>query len=250
MKIFLNPPYHHGVPLAGTCSDFMPSDSKERFENLYQVPEYREYFRQQGWLEPGAITYKINRHGFRCDEFEDKECIVALGCSFTMGIGLPLHESWPQILGKKLQITPYTLAWGGAAADTCFRLAEYWLPELRPRAVFMLTPPANRFELIKAEGNPPIEVFMPNEHERDIEPFLKHYWTMNENGRLNNVKNKLAIQALCDKLNLPCIIYDVFDYMGKSREEVGYARDRMHAGPLAHYQLVERMLHDWHEKHA
>jgi hypothetical protein len=91
---------------------------------------------------------------------------------------------------------------------------------------------------------------MPTDNDRDIASFLKHYWTMDENCRLNNVKNKLAIQALCDKLGLPCFIYDVFDHMSKSREEVGYARDRGHAGPMAHYQLVERMLHDWHEKHA
>jgi hypothetical protein len=254
MKIFYNPPYHDGKPLAGQCLDFMPSDSQERFLDLCQVEEYREYFHKQGWLEPGAISYKINSYGFRCDEFGGKDCIVTLGCSFTMGIGLPVQDTWPQLLGKKLQITPYNLAWGGAAADTCFRLAEYWLPALRPKAVFMLTPPPSRFELIKAQQHPPVEVYMPSnsgdDSTRDIGSFLQHWYTMDENSRLNNTKNKLAIRALCDKLNLPCLIYDAFSHMSKSREEVGYARDRMHAGPLAHTNLVERMFNDWHEKHA
>ena len=73
MRQFKNPPWHPGVHHAGTTAEFMPTDTKESFETFCQVPEYLEYFKQQGWLEPGAITYKINSHGFRCEEIDDRE---------------------------------------------------------------------------------------------------------------------------------------------------------------------------------
>ena len=250
MRHFENPPWHPGVELANTVSDFMPTDTKESFEKLCQVPEYREYFRQQGWLEPGAITYKINSYGFRCDEFDDRDCMLALGCSFTIGIGLPVESIWPQIVGRQLGLVPYTMAWGGTSADTCFRLAEYWIPQLMPKAVFMLSPPPSRFELIRASGVP-IENYMPQSESlsaSEVDSFLKHWHTMDENSRLNQKKNKLAIQAMCAEHSIPCFMYDAFDHMAKSREEIGYARDRMHGGPGGHQRLAERMLDDWSKK--
>jgi hypothetical protein len=250
MRHFENPPWHPGVELANTVSDFMPTDTKESFEKLCQVPEYREYFRQQGWLEPGAITYKINSYGFRCDEFDDRDCMLALGCSFTIGIGLPVESIWPQIVGRQLGLVPYTMAWGGTSADTCFRLAEYWIPQLMPKAVFMLSPPPSRFELIRASGVP-IENYMPQSESlsaSEVDSFLKHWHTMDENSRLNQKKNKLAIQAMCAEHSIPCFMYDAFDHMAMSREEIGYARDRMHGGPGGHQRLAERMLDDWSKK--
>lgn len=251
MRQFENPPWHPGVNEANTVSEFMPTDTKESFEKLCQVPEYREYFRQQGWLEPGAITYAINSYGFRCEEFDDRDCIIALGCSFTVGIGLPVESTWPQIVGKALGLVPYTMAWGGSSADTCFRLAEYWVPRLRPKAVFMLTPPPNRFELIKATGVPPIDNYMPNSESNsatEIDGFLKHWHTMDENSRLNQKKNKLAIRAMCTEFDIPFYEYEAFGHMSLSREEIGYARDRMHGGAGGHAKLAERMLNDFSKK--
>ena len=251
MRHFENPPWHPGVHNAGTTSEFMPTDTKESFEKLCQVLEYREYFRQHGWLEPGAITYKFNKYGFRSDEIDDRDCMIALGCSFTIGIGLPLESTWPQIVGRQLGLVPYTMAWGGTSADTCFRLAEYWIPRLTPKAVFMLAPPPSRFELIRASGVPPIENYLPNSESHsasEIDSFLKHWHTMDENSRLNQKKNKLAIQAMCAEVGIPCFMYDAFDHMAMSREEIGYARDRMHSGPGGHAKLAERMLNDYSKK--
>ena len=251
MRHFKNPPWHPGVHDAGTTADFMPTDTKESFEKLCQVPEYLEYFRQHGWLEPGAITYKFNKYGFRSDEIDDRDCMIALGCSFTIGIGLPLESTWPQIVGSQLGLVPYTMAWGGTSADTCFRLAEYWIPQLKPKAVFMLAPPPSRFELIRASGVPPVENYLPNSESHsasEIDSFLKHWHTMDENSRLNQKKNKLAIQAMCAEFDIPFFTYDAFDHMAMSREEIGYARDRMHGGPGGHTRLAERMLNDWYKK--
>lgn len=255
MGIFHNPPWHFGRHMANQEVEFLPTDSKENFEKLCEVDEYREYFKNYGWLEPKAITYKINSQGFRSDEFEPgQDCIVALGCSFTIGIGLPFESTWPALVGKELGLKVYNLAWGGNSADTCFRMAEYWVPKLKPRAVFMLAPPVNRFELLLDSTIQPAEVFMPSieiaHNHKDFDNYLKHWFTNEENARLNHKKNKLAVTALCDELNIPCQIYDANDHMAWSREEVGYARDRMHAGPKGHERLAKIILNDWRQKHT
>lgn len=257
LGVYENPPWHNGIPMANKIVDFLPTDTEENFKKLCEVPEFFEYFKNYGWLEPGAISYKINNYGFRCSEFvPGDDCLIALGCSFTVGIGLPVENTWPELVGKALGLRVYNLAWGGNAADTCFRLAEYWIPKLNPKAVFMLAPPPARFELIRLASVPwdvAVEIYMPHSESKsvtEVDSFLKHWFTMDENARINQTKNKLAIQHLCNELNIPCQIYDAFDHMAWSREDVGYARDRMHAGPKGHERLAGIILNDWRKKHT
>ena len=159
----ISPPWHPGIYYAGQTLDWMPTDTKEIFEQLMQDPVHQEYFANLGWLEPGAINYKINSYGFRAEEFvEGQPCIVALGCSYTVGIGLPYKDIWPTLVGNALGLPVYNLAWGGSSADTCFRMARYWIPKLTPVHVLMLTPPESRIELVMSQGNsPPVEVYLP-----------------------------------------------------------------------------------------
>ena len=173
--------------------------------------------------------------------------LVALGCSYTMGLGLPVHTVWPSLVASALGLQPYSLAWGGISADTCFRLADYWIPYLKPKLVVMLTPPMDRFELCMASGSTPIETFVPNslaESAGFMEPYLKHYYSNDQNSELNRRKNQLAIRAVCAANAIPCLIYDVERYMSGSREELEYARDRLHAGPLGHRLFAAKVLED------
>ena len=62
--------WHFGTKSAGQTLKWMPTDSEENFQRLVQVEEYREYFCSKGWLEPDAITYRINSEGFRSEEFD------------------------------------------------------------------------------------------------------------------------------------------------------------------------------------
>jgi hypothetical protein len=178
--------------------------------------------------------------------------MIALGCSYTCGIGLPLNTIWPEIVGKELGLRVANLSWGGISADSCFRLAEYWVPRLKPKLVAMLTPPTSRVELcldeeaVKGFRNVPVDVYLPGGNDADNNWFLKHWFANEENHRLNSVKNKLAIQKMCENLNIPCIILDAEDCMTGSREELGYARDMLHGGIPAHQRISEKMLNDWY----
>jgi hypothetical protein len=244
------PPYHYGQYHANQHLDWLPTDTKENYEKLIQDSEHRQYFAKLGWDQPGAITYKINSHGFRSDEFDGGPYLVALGCSYTVGIGLPVEATWPYLVGQALGLKVANLAWGGYSIDTCFRLAEYWIPELKPDLVIMLAPPRHRVELMLDQtqfdiNKMPVEIFMPesqSSHFRKDDWYLKHWFLAEENARINQTKNSLAIQQLCADLDIPCQVHKAENHMWWSREEIGYARDYMHGGPKIHTIIAEIII--------
>ena len=243
------PPWQPGSSCAGQTLDWLPTDTKESYERMIQDPAHREYFVKKGWEQPGTITYKINSHGFRSEEFDPcADNLMALGCSFTMGIGLPYKDLWPTRLAQALNLQACNLGWGGASADQCFRLAEYWIPNLKPKLVVLLNPPRGRLEVMVNATTGMAETIMPMDSHP--EAFVKKWLSVDENQRLNNLKNSLAIQAMCNNLGIPFLSYEADVWMSRSREEAEYARDYLHAGPRGHETFTERILYDWRKKHA
>lgn len=243
--------WHFGTYLAGQTLKWLPTDSEESFQRLVQVEEYREYFRSKGWLEPDAITYRINSEGFRSEEFDTQAAsVVSLGCSYTIGLGLPEQSTWSYLVAQALSLKNYNLAWGGTSADTCFMLADYWLPILRPKLVVMAAPPKHRFDLITEKVNHNHNTYSPNSGNvgTDTDNFIRTWFLHDRNADLNNARNRLAVEGLCARLDIPCLTYNAHDWFAKSREEVEYARDRMHAGPKGHELFAERILNDFTTK--
>jgi hypothetical protein len=235
--------WHAGKRLANSTLDWLSSDTLESFARMMQDPAHQKYFSEKGWDTPGTITYQLNSQGFRCDEFNNEPCLIALGCSYTVGIGLPVETTWPWLVGHALGLQVVNLAWGGYAADTCFRLAEYWLPKLNPALVVMLAPPVDRIEVLTQKEH---MVYMPtNLPATASDTFIAEWMLNSENSRLNTTKNKLALHQLCANSNVLCQIYDANIYMADSRERLEYARDYMHAGPRGHRILAERIIHDF-----
>ena len=66
------------------------------------------------------ISYRYNSKGFRDHEWpEDLSDVVwCVGDSFTVGVGQPFEETWPQLLGKKLGKTCLNIGEDGCANDT------------------------------------------------------------------------------------------------------------------------------------
>ncbi|MFH2000974.1 MAG: SGNH/GDSL hydrolase family protein [Planctomycetota bacterium] len=77
---------------------------------------FRPYLFLKGWYdrpswdyfdEDGCVDYLFNRFGFRDHDFEMKKKqgeyrIMALGDSFTLGVGVQLEHCWTEVLEKKL----------------------------------------------------------------------------------------------------------------------------------------------------
>jgi hypothetical protein len=244
-------PWQPGKTVANQTLKWLPTDTENTFQQLIQNEEYCEYFRKKGWLEPDAITYRINSNGFRSEEFDpNADSMVALGCSYTIGIGLPEQATWSYLVSQALGLKNYNLAWGGTSADTCFMLADYWLPVLRPKLVVMAAPPKHRFDLISEKINHCYDTYLPASEigGADQDGFVKTWFLNDRNADLNNARNRLAIEGLCSRLKIRCLTYNAHDWFAKSREEVEYARDRMHAGPLGHKLFAERIVNDFAAK--
>lgn len=239
-------PWHLGQQHSNRVYDWMHTDNETSYHRMIQDPAHLEYFERQGWLVPGAIQYQINSDGFRGQEFQPGG-VLALGCSFTFGSGLPQHTLWPNLVANSLNTHANNLAWPGTAADTAFRLAEYWIPKLLPTLVCFLSPPRSRIELITLNHDSPTEVYMPMNELSGVaqDTFLKTWFVVDENAQINQRKNCLAITALCNKYQIPCIIKHADQEMSRSREELEYARDYMHAGPRGHRLLAEKILNEY-----
>lgn len=242
------PPWHgNAASSAGRTYQWWPTDTEARFNEMMQNPIHRVYFQEKGWDQPETITYKLNSDGFRSEEFDPAaDNLVALGCSFTMGIGLPYKDLWPSLLAHALNLKACNFGWGGASADQCFRLAEYWIPQLKPKLVVLLNPPRGRLEVIINETTGETECIMPMDSHTDA--FVKKWLSVDENQRLNNLKNSLAIESICNRLSIPFLSYEADVWMSRSREEAEYARDYMHAGPRGHATFAERILNDFATK--
>jgi len=244
-------PYHPG-PVSQE-QQWWPTDTPERCQEMMQVPEHREYFARHGWDQPGAITYRFNRLGFRdhsidADFQPHENNLVALGCSFTMGVGLPIKDIWPTLLGAELNLRVCNFGWSGASSDQCFRFAEYWIPELKPRLVVLLNPPRGRYEYFLNERTEQTRTVWP--HSDDHDTFTKKWLSVDANLRLNNRKNSWAIGAVCHSLGIPYLSYEADEWMSRSREIAGYARDYFHAGPEGHRSFTDKILDDWRKKHT
>lgn len=253
----ISKPWFDGMNYAGHTYEWLPSDTEENFQQLVQNPEHRQYFCNNGWAQPGTITYKINSHGFRSEEFDPAAAsLISLGCSHTIGIGLPEEVTWPYLVAQTLELKNYNMGWGGIASDTCFRLAEYWIPRLRPCVVMMLPPDESRIEILTDKqfhrdqahtiaSSWGLEIF------KNSDTFIKQ-WILNvENQRLNQLKNCLAIQQICNQHGILCVIPKDLDRAPEFRwdpEKDGYARDLLHPGPKRQKKIVEKMLNDWRQK--
>lgn len=244
-------PAHDGKHLAGEILHWLGTDSEASWQRYMQDPEHREYFEQQGWHRSDAITYRINSHGFRGKEFTPG-CVLALGCSYTLGLGLPEFTVWPYQIGNVLGLDVANISWGGYSADTCYRLARYWIPKLQPRVVMFLLPPVTRIELLLAgqlHGRSDFDVFMPH-NMLDNDTFLKHWITNSENAELNRERNQRSVQHLCAELAIPCVTQKVEKIMNLATEIVQFARDHMHGGPNGQTLIAQNFLEEYHERYC
>ena len=228
-----------------------PTDTEARFNEMMQDPIHRAYFQEKGWDKPDGISYHFNNQGFRAQSIDDNfdpqnDNLVALGCSFTMGIGLPYKDLWPTRLAQVLNLKACNFGQGGGSSDRCFRLAEYWVPHLKPKLVVLLNPPRGRMEVVINQDTREPEGIMPMDDHPDA--FVKKWMSVDENQRLNNLKNSLAIEAMCNRLGIPFLPYEADTWMSRSREEAEYARDYFHAGPEGHKSFTERILGDFSKK--
>ena len=104
---------------------------------------------------PWLYDYKRNSFGFRCPEFSGEAEFVALGCSHTYGVGMPLQYTWPSFVCDITEIKDYVnLGRPGASIFFQVRLfANYIRKYGAPKIVLANFPDLNRYETVDDNGN-------------------------------------------------------------------------------------------------
>lgn len=237
------PPWHYMINWHNQETDWIPSDGIEQFEQHIKDPIKVKYLQNKNWIEPGSFTYKINSNGFRTKELV-KNCnsIVGLGCSHTAGIGLPQENVWIEKVAASVNLDCINLGVSGAAMDTIFRIANYWLPIITPKYVVLLCPPFARFEIRQSKKD--MGVFLP-EMEQWSTPeqkiIMKNWWINDENIHFNTAKNLLGIQKICDNIGTKLYVYQGSEIVTFTDD---YARDFIHYGPKAHDEFSKKVIKD------
>lgn len=209
------------------------TDSARYFE--YHLRKRYDELDDLGWLYR-KVSYKFNSLGFRCEEItSSNNSIVFLGGSEVIGTGLPIQNIFATLVANELDLNCYNLAQSGAANDTVYRLASYWLPKLQPKVVVTLSPPPYRIEVINMFQDNPIQFYVPEYHGKDS--FFKTWLSCDENSIFNAEKNKIALEHICKTNKIKLISFEDTEF-----EEVDLARDLIHKGIESHKNFADKIL--------
>lgn len=224
-------PDHHHRKFANKELLWYPYDDEKTYiqHRLTRINDLMRF----NWLDR-KITYRFNSDGFRSEEFKENS-IAFLGCSITFGIGLPLEDIYPTLVSKKLNMPMSNLSVSGSSNDTAFRIAEYWLPRLKPSILILMSPDKSRMELLGRD----ITNYRVN--SQCIKDQFYQKWLLDEeNARLNQLKNSLGIAYLCNSLGIKFLNFTVENDFCFIENDL--ARDLSHPGVASHLETARMIL--------
>jgi hypothetical protein len=119
--------------------------------NLGFLPKNQIEFgfeKNSGFRVDPKTEYRTNSFGFRDDHWEGPAEIVALGCSNTYGVGVPVKGSWPKILQDMVNKEVRNLSQPGISInELVYQLFAYCKKFGNPKFIFCLFPDPFRIKL-------------------------------------------------------------------------------------------------------
>lgn len=156
------------------------------------------------------ITYKWNTYGFRSDEFvdDDRDSIIAIGDSFTMGLGSAVEHTWPEVLRTKFSDTKlYNLGLAVCSTDYVVRAIAKTIDVLRPRAVFVLWPAYSQREVAVGRRYLPYMSTLQqlNSQKSNIKYLQQGEYIFQDNNyiKYHFYKNRRMLQEICKNRKIP-----------------------------------------------
>ena len=189
---------------------------------------------------PIDIDYAFNSKGFRGEEWPDeiKDCVFCFGDSFTLGVGQPIQQTWPNLVSKLTGKNCLNLGIDGASNDRMssqVQILRQHIPD--PNIIIMWSFLHRR--LINDQDVRYAYDDKSNGFLADIENFEKNFLAVNNGKKVMNliIPNCLVEQhqdenivkkVLIKRKNLPNdLIEDLFFV-----KQNDTARDDFHFGPL------------------
>jgi hypothetical protein len=227
-------PQHSNTSLANQQFNWNGTDSEELYQK--NLVKNRLLLEQYKWIDR-PITYKFNSHGFRADEFDSTEPgVMFLGCSHTLGVGLPVESTWAHIVSRSLRLNNYNLGVGGSSNDTAFRLAHHWIEQLKPKLVVLLSAERTRLEL-QFDNDQIYDLSVWPIGFPIVDNFMKHWYSNDTNSNMNYLKNTLAIKQLCSDRNIKYVQQEAL-----AIPMIDRARDLQHFGEETQCRVADMFL--------
>lgn len=151
----------------------------------------------------GEWGYQFNSLGYRGEEYnpEAKKHIFACGCSYTYGMGIKWHQTYPYVFKEKfaelyeLQADEVNLLNFGQQAASNDYIARTVLTQcsgVKPDLLLVLFTSKDRFEYVDEQHVGIIGSWLQNEES------INYYRLYSEEiGLINTLKNLLLIQYFC-----------------------------------------------------
>lgn len=212
------------------------------------------------------ITYEFNSDGLRDEDLslKPKEVNVYLGCSFTEGTGLPVHQIWPYFLDRHLEHPSINAGQGGTGLISHFRILLYLNTRFTIKNVFHLFHSTSyRYEWDLGNEKAEYGNYMFGEDERFDKDTMK-ILSSHRNGKLLGTIMLNAFLGYCKNHNInyfyqdfcgtPPIMYkgDIsteFTEMYKEDTMLNnWARDLMHFGPKTQAEIAASFFNIFKEK--
>lgn len=221
----------------------------------------KEHYKSTGnYYSENDIDYKLNKFGFRCDDFDtaSEKRILFLGCSKTVGIGLPLESTWPykllQLIRKETNynIPFWNIAQSGSGLDRQIRYYYHYGIKLKPHIVFAYFPEYRR-ELYTTNSTQPL-LHLPSNFDLNFDkfPYLIDYRIM----QYETEKNMCFLDCML-KLNQTKMIwntwstveYDAYKEIQTRHNFIltndAKARDRLHPGEQSNLSFAEEIYNKY-----
>ena len=228
----MTPTPHRNLILANQQVDWHGTDTKEQYQQ--NLRKNQSDLQRYNWIDR-PITYRFNQFGFRADEFDSPGSnVLFLGCSHTLGVGLPYESTWTHIVSSELTLKNYNLAIGGTSNDTAFRLAHHWIDQLQPGLTIFLSGPNSRIELHTPDDL--IKDLSIHEEGHD-KNFMRQWIGNNVNCNMNYLKNLLAIKQLCNERGIKFLHEEL-----RNIHPIDKARDLQHYGEKTHSRIAAMFL--------
>ena len=179
----------------------------------------RDRFQKYNWVdENGKLifpTYDCDWFGMRTHLTPKDGISLALGCSYTFGLGNHIDQTWPSYLSKELNIDIMNLGVCGGGVDTCYRLLKAYTKDFSVKNVFILIPGCYRYERFynKSVGGIRHIRLLPNYPEltKEEQKIYDVTWSkvesLDENVFINFHKSLEAIRYICMKKNIRLFEY-------------------------------------------
>lgn len=221
---------------ANQSLDWLPSDTKELF--LKNLESRYDELKKYDWID-NHFTYKFDANGFRSNSFINPPDILYLGCSYTVGIGLPIESTWAYLSSKKLNMSYVNLGVGGSGCDTAFRLGLYYISKIKPKIVFFLQPPQFRIETINQNEDPTVQLYHAHHvalEGANVNNYLRNYIQDDSNEFLNSQKNILALRYICMQEKIKFVSLN-----SNKLKHNDLARDLLHPGTMSNAEFSEEV---------